>query len=57
MCRDGIKDSTFDAFQYETNGDLVMDTVMDADGNPVQVPSTNKVENEAAALICKAMRL
>ena len=51
VCRDGIRDSkkdtTFSTFDYDTNGDVILD----ADGNPQQFDKVN----EAAALICRAM--
>ena len=51
VCSDGIRDSkkdkTFSTFDYDTNGDVILD----ADGNPQQFDKVN----EAAALICKAM--
>ena len=50
VCRDGIRDSkkdkTFSTFDYDANGDVILD----ADGNPQQFDKVN----EAAALICKA---
>ena len=49
MCSDGIrhskKDKTFSTFDYDANGDVILD----ADGNPQQFDKVN----EAAALICK----
>ena len=49
VCRDGIRDSkkdtTFSTFDYDANGDVILD----ADGNPQQFDKVN----EAAALICK----
>ena len=51
VCRDGIRDSkkdtTFSTFDYDVNGDVILD----ADGNPQQFDKVN----EAAALICRAM--
>ena len=51
VCSDGIRDSekdkTFSTFDYDANGDVILD----ADGNPQQFDKVN----EAAALICKAM--
>ena len=50
VCSDGIRDSkkdkTFSTFDYDANGDVILD----ADGNPQQFDKVN----EAAALICKA---
>ena len=51
VCSDGIRDSTFDTFHHDANNALVMTT--DAEGN--DVPSVITNDNEAAALICKAM--
>ena len=49
VCSDGIRDSkkdkTFSTFDYDANGDVILD----ADGNPQQFDKVN----EAAALICK----
>ena len=49
VCSDGIRDDTFDVFNYDANYALVM--VTDAEGN--EVPSETEYDNEAAALICK----
>ena len=49
VCSDGIRDSkkdkTFSTFDYDANGDVILD----ADGNPQQFDKVN----EAAALICQ----
>ena len=47
VCSDGIRHSTFSTFNHDANGDLIMDS----DGNPAETVN----DNEAAALICKAM--
>ena len=45
VCSDGIRHSTFNTFNHDANGALVMDT----DGNPTETVNNN----EAAALICR----
>ena len=47
VCSDGIRHSSFSTFDHDANGDLIMDP----DGNPTET----EYDNEAAALICKAM--
>ena len=47
VCRDGIRHSSFSTFDHDATGALVMDS----DGNPTETEQ----DNEAAALICKAM--
>ena len=47
VCSDGIRHSTFNTFDHDANGDVILD----ADGNPQQFDKVN----EAAALICQAM--
>ena len=47
VCSDGIRHSSFSTFDHNANGDLIMDP----DGNPTET----EYDNEAAALICKAM--
>ena len=47
VCSDGIRHGSFSTFDHDAMGELIMD----ADGNPTETEQ----ENEAAALICKAM--